>query len=182
MGGFLADQTLGDDDLKLLANAQRRQAGALRAACRRFQTPLLAMAVKATGSLTVAAQKVGPILQMLLEDLVLGNLMATDWAIRAQQEVDRLEIPVIEPEVGQGLGGMEVIPRVARRRIVRDVLPRLPLAELTALLMKYLDHASPAEMVGMVADSPEEAERLVLRAHELVQQACDERLAVGESA
>ena len=182
MGGFLADQMLGDDDLKLLASAQRRDAEALRAVCRRFQTPLLAMAVKATGSLSAAARAVGPILESLLEDLLLGNLVATDWAIRAVQEIDRLEVPAAEPEAGQGLGGMEVIPRVARRRIVRDVLPRLPLAELTALLMKYLDHASPAEMVGIVADTPEEAERLLLQAHELVQQACDEKLAVGEGA
>jgi hypothetical protein len=181
LGSLVTDGTLCDADLTLLAESQRGEPVRLRRVCQRFQTPILAMTLKTTGSLSVAVASVESILYGLLEELLLGHMVAVDWPERAAMAC--ATVPASgNSEAGQGIDGMELIPRVARRRVIREVLPQMPLPELMALLLKYADHRSPADMVGLVADTPEDASQRLLAAHQWLQRAIDEHVARLEAS
>ena len=182
MGAFATDQTLCDADLTLLATAQRGHTPSLRAVCDRFQTPLLALLLRNTGDWERAAGALEPLLERLCRELLSGKLVATDWATRAvevaaeQAVVDRGAV-----QNGSGLEGLASIPRVIKRRALRAILPQLPLPELLALLLKYIENRGPKSMAGLVAHDAREAGMCLVTAHEAVQSELKRQCAAQEA-
>jgi hypothetical protein len=171
VGAFATDQTLNEADLELLTIAQRGDKAALRRVCDRFKTPLLAMLLYETCDWESASHQVETLLERLCRELLAGELMTADWARRCLAVAEQQ--PAIEnpAENGSGLEGLGSIARVVKRRALRSLLPTLPLPELTALLLVYLDSRRPCDLAGLVADTPEVAAACVVKAHETVQAA-----------
>ncbi len=170
MGAFATDQTLSHSDLELLAAAQRGDKPSLRRVCERFQTPLVALVLHHRGDFERAAGAVEPLLDRLCRELLTGQLMPIRWAARAV-ELAAEQSPFEHPPAGNGSGleGLGVIARVVKRRALRASLPQLPLPELMALLLAYLEKRRPEEMAGLVAATPEEAAACLVQAHETAQ-------------
>jgi hypothetical protein len=170
--------TLGADDFSLLMAARRGDRRALGDVCNRFKLPILALALRATADFDQAAARVEPALEALCRGLASGSVAPHEWARRA---ADWVALPSVVGDDHErsvsGLEGLESIPRVVRRRVLRQVIPQLPLPELLALLLMYLDQMPVAGMVGLVADSPADVEQRLLAAHDLLQKALEERLA-----
>jgi hypothetical protein len=169
VGAFAIDQTLASSDLQLLARAQRGDKESLRAVCRRFHAPVLALALHSSGDWAGAAKSAEPILDQLCRELLSGQLVATDWAMRAAELAANVEPDATGASETSGLEGLGSIPRVVKRKALRQMLPQLPLPELMALLLQYLENRRPEEMVGLVAPNAEEAQRLVVTVHEKLQ-------------
>jgi hypothetical protein len=182
MGAFATDQTLGDADLELLVAAQCGDKLALRQVCDRFQTPLLAAVLRRTGDWDRAPAAIEPLLERLCSELVTGQLRPPGWAARAM-ELAWQEPSAAPPaaENGSGLEGLGAIARVVKRRALRTFLPQLPLPELLALLLVYLEKRRPEEMAGLVAATGSEAAACLVRAHEAAQAALkDSPQSVGD--
>jgi hypothetical protein len=182
VGALATDQTLSEGDLELLDRAQRGDKQSLRAACNRFQTPLAALLLHSTGDWERAATEVEPLLERLCRELLVGQIVATDWAARATELAAQQDVSDLTPrDNGSGLEGLGSIPRVVKRRALRALLPQLKLPELTALLLRYLEQRRPEEMAGLVAPTAAEAAACLVRAHETLQSELD-RLTVSREA
>lgn len=167
MGAFITDRSLPDADLELLARAQRGDKQALRSVCQRFQTLLFALVLHHTEDWVRAAESVEPLLDQLCRELLAGQIVATDWSARAAQLAAEIRpAQAAASAAGSGLDGLGSIPRVVKRRALRQVLPQLPLAELMALLLRYLENRRPEEMVGLIADSTTDVVTLLVSAHD----------------
>ena len=183
VGSFATDQTLSDSDLALLAMAQRGQKESLRAVCQRFRTPLLALLVRGMRDWERASAAVEPLLEQLCGELVRGQLVATDWAARAAESAsERAGLAAGSEPPGSGLEGLASIPRVIKRRILRQALPEFPLPELLALLLVHLEHPTPTQMVGLVAGNEPDVQACLVAAYDKAQAALDRQLADQESA
>jgi hypothetical protein len=181
VASFATDQVLSETDLTLIVAAQQGDRAALRQVCQRFQTPLLAMALKLTRSFDAAVAAVEPMLTTLCQELLLSRFLPVEFAMRALSLSRAIVSPGDEAEdARQGLDGYGAIPRVVKRRAIRQLLPEMPLPELTALLLKHLDRMPPADMVGLVADSLVDVELCLIAAHEMVQRRLDSHAGAKE--
>lgn len=173
MGAFATDQTVCQDDERRLRATIAGDMESLVTVCERFEVPLLAAAMRATSSVADAFSQVEPTLTVLCEELLAGRLAPSGWSRRAvelmtdgaSQNVDRSDAP------HDTLSAIGSLPRLARRRAVRDALPGLSLPELTALLLTYYQGASPAEMVGLAAESEESARQFLALAEQRLNEA-----------
>lgn len=182
MGSFVTDQSLCTADLELLTTARRGDKLALRLVCHRFRTPLLAIVLHKTGDWEGAPAAAETVLEQLCRELLSGILLPCDWASRAMElGAEQSTTVPAAPENGSGLEGLAAIARVAKRRTLRGLLPQLPLPELMALLLAYVDGRRGHEMAGLVAETPAEAAGCLLAAHESAKAALRPLSTAGET-
>ena len=174
MGSFATDQSVCRQDLELLTAAAGGDKRALRAVCDRFKVPVVAVALRAVRDLDRAFDCVEPVLGTLCRGLLGGTFPPGQWALRAVASVnEHSKIQELQPAEASLLDGLGSIPRVARRRIVRSTLPELPLPELTALLLRYIERIPPGEMIGLVAESEAQVHEKLFAGYQLVGQASE---------
>ncbi len=119
-------------------------------------------------------------LEQLSLELIAGEITPSAWAARALTLVEQHPHVGQRPaEGGSGLEGLGAIARVVKRRALRSLLPELPLAELTTLLLVYVDAKRAEALVGLIAETPTEAAALVVQAHRAAQAELD-RLIAGK--
>jgi len=173
MGAFATDQTLNQRDLDLLNRAVQGEKQALVIICRRYKVPVLAVAIRTGFELDQAFESVEPILHQLCDQLLAGSLRPERWtaeltaAVHARFQMDGKHADGDATDEST-LSGLVAIPRLAKRRAVRMLLPQLPLPELTALLLHYVDGLTPAEMVGLVAESESDVAAKLFAVHESI--------------
>ncbi len=177
MGAFATDQTVGAQDLETLRAAVQGDGPALLGICERYKIPVLAVAIRSSCDLERAYGSVQQVLSSLCRQLLAAHFRPEQWAsqlvtcVAENFHMGGETIDAADAPHQSILSGLESIPRIVRRRAVNATLPKLPLPELTAILLWYVGHRSPSAMVGLVADSePEVCQRLVA-AHELLLQA-----------
>jgi DNA-directed RNA polymerase specialized sigma24 family protein len=162
MGSFATDQSLLSADLGLLGAAATGDKRSLREVIERFKTPLLAVALRSVGDLDSAFDLAEAAIGRMCKDLLAGRLPPTEWAAAAGMYTTRRDTPPTQRDGPSLLEGLHSVPRVARKRLVREALPKLTLPELTAVLLQHVDQLPPARMVGLVAGSEADVcERLV---------------------
>ena len=149
----------------LLENALAKDRASLIEACRRLKVPILAAAIHAGASWDDASSFVKPALQRFVDRLLQGHAQPHDWKSEVAREVEATVQMSSEPEAA-GLTGLASIPRLAKRRAVRQTLKELSLSELTAVMTRHMDDVGVDEMVGIVADSREEVIDVLAGAHE----------------
>ena len=166
---FATDQAVSQDDHRQLEAAVAGELGALITTCTRFELPLLAAATRATGTVATAVPLLEPTLSTLSAELLDGQLAPHDWSRRALQLIADQADQVASAdrsaeETEQTLSAIGSIPRVARRRAIREAVPQLSLPELTALLIHHYRNAAAAEMVGLTADTEAESQQFLEQA------------------
>jgi hypothetical protein len=185
MGAFATDQTVCQDDYRRLQATVAGDMESLVTVCERFEVPLLAAAMRATNSVADAFSQVEPTLSALCEELLSGLLAPSDWSRRAIELVTDRASQTVDPgaaphDDNQTLSAIGSLPRIARRRALRDALPRLSLPELTALLMRQYNGASSAEMVGLAAETEELARQFLAQAEQRLDEALSQASAVTD--
>jgi DNA-directed RNA polymerase specialized sigma24 family protein len=163
MGAFAIDQSLGPADLELLQRSVAGDLSALETVCRRFEIPILAVALRKTRDLRKATSLIEPTLTAVCAGLLAGDFPLDQWARQALGHLEALAGEQTNQdgeseEAAAGLTGMAQVPRVVRARAVRRTLPTLPAPELTAVLMDSYLSASAEAMAGLVAESPQAAQ------------------------
>jgi hypothetical protein len=182
MGAFATDHTLCDEDLAALRQAARGDQRALRIICERFKFPVLAAAIRQMKCLERSFAAVQPVLSSLCDGLLNEHFRPESWVDQLLSEVAgvaRQELKNAESDDAANppsLSGFASVPRLARRRIVRESLPELSLPELTAVLMQYLDHCTPSQMVGLVDTTESAVCARLASAHQRLQQALQEQI------
>ena len=176
MGAFATDQQLCQDDHRRLEAAVAGDLDSLVFICQRFEVPLLAAAMRSTVSVEESFSLVESTLSALCDELLAGRLAPGEWSSRTLQLLAAYVPEDVDPddsshEDHQSLSVIGSVPRVARRRALRHALPRLELPELTALLLSHYRGASPAEMVGLAAETEEAAQRLLEQAQRRLDEA-----------
>jgi hypothetical protein len=176
MGAFATDQTVVEQDLRTLRAAVQGQRQALVSICQRYEIPVVAVAIQTSGDLERAYACVGQVLEALCRQLLASRFSPEQWASQLTTCVIEYfpvgDAGIVGAETSERsiLSGLESIPRIARRRAVSATLPKLPLPELTAILLRYVQRQSASQMVGLVADSEQEVCQRLAAAHELLQQ------------
>ena len=164
----------GEHDLKTLVAAVHGEQGALFRICERYRMPALAVAIQSCDDLEHAYACVPPQLTSLCRQLLEAWFPPEQWAARLVARVvecsrmSREEVRGVDETNPSIRSGLEAIPRIARRRAVAAALPNLPLPELTAILLQYVDHRPPSAMVGLVDDTEEKVCRRLITAHDLL--------------
>ncbi len=175
MGAFATNRGLCPDDLGRLQEAVAGDLASLIAVCRRFEVPLLAAAMRHTGSVSEAYPRVEPTLSTLCDELLGGALIPEKWSTRALELLAPRPMGNAElaEESEENLSGSLIgeIPRIARRRAVAGALPQLPLPELTAILLRHIRDATAEETVGLAADSEEAAQQFLERGERQLNEA-----------
>jgi DNA-directed RNA polymerase specialized sigma24 family protein len=162
---------LDQRDLELLNRAVRGEKQALVMICRRYKAVVLAVAIRTGCELDRAFESVEPIIHQLCDQLLARRIRPEQWtaeltaAVAARFHTDDNQADGDASNASM-LSGLDGIPRLAKRRALRMLLPQLPLAELTALLLRYVERYSPAEMVGLVAESESGVAAKLFAAHE----------------
>lgn len=163
MGSFATDQSLHSNDVELLTTAIRGDKLALRLVIERFRIPIFAMAIRTTGDMEHAFALVEPALLSMCRDLLGGQLRPSEWAtmvsayIRRRDDEAAADVTLLD--------SLSRIPRIARRRAVREAMLRLALPELTALLLYYVEKSPPAKMIGLVVETEAGAASVLRDSH-----------------
>ena len=149
---------------------------ALRAVCERFKIPILAVSIQHTKNLDHSYKAVQPVLNSLCDGLLDTSFAPESWADQLFREVLAFtrralqETDSKEEAIQSSLSGFASVPRLARRRVIRQILPTLPLPELTAILMQYVDKSSTSDMVGLVDETECAVCERLASAHQQLQQ------------
>jgi|GEM_PF-3966051 len=160
---------------ELLVRARGGEKRALELVCDRSKVLLLAASLRSGLPWRESVASVPENLKFFCRKVLDGELEPTNWR---EQIVELAEtaakLSAAPRESGEGLTGMRAIPRFARRRVIREAAVSLPLPQLVALLLKHVEGATPAEMVGTAADSEDEATDLLAAANQTLVNALEE--------
>ena len=169
---------------ELLVRARGGDKRALETVCDRSKVLLLAASLRTGLPWRDSVASVSENLKFFCRKVLDGELQPTDWRTQIIEQAETAaKLSSVPAESGEGLTGMRAIPRFARRRVIREAAVALPLPQLVALLLKHVDGASPAEMVGAAADSESDAADLLAAANETLAGALEEaNLAEEEEA
>lgn len=161
---------------------------ALHDVCQRFQFVVLAVAIRSGADLEQVVECVDPLLRAMCRKLVDGEVTPEQWCERLEESVQRhfnvhgetghlAALQAGDDSPDTLTSSLSSIPRLAKRKIVRSMLPRILLPELLAILLRYVSELSPAEMVGLVAESEEEVHQKLTSVYEQLQTEVRTRLA-----
>lgn len=149
---------------------------ALQQVCERLKVPIFAAAIHSGASWRDASVVVLPILKSLCTDLLEDRFEPSRWRERMATSV-RMSIASDRESDAPGLS----VPRLAKRKAVRNALTQMPLPQLTAVLLEHIDSVGATDMVGIVADTESEVISVMLSAHQTLTQVVEETKSAEEN-
>lgn len=163
----MSDEVATDSIEELLVRARGGDKQALAEVCERSKVLLLAASLRTGLSWRESVASVPQNLTYFCRKVLNGELEPASWREQIVQQAETAARLSTKPAAeAEGLSGMRAIPRLARRRVLRDSAVELPLPQLVALLLRHIDDAKPAGMLGVAADSEDEAKDLLFAANE----------------
>lgn len=181
----MSEQSTAQESIEeLLDRARSGDKHALEMVCDRSKVLLLAASLRTGLPWRESVASVPKTLKFFCRKVLDGELEPSSWRTEIVDLAETAaKLSSTPTESGDGLTGMRAIPRFARRRVIREAVVDLPLPQLVALLLKHVDGAAPAQMVGTAADSESDAADLLAAANEMLVKTLEEaNLAEEEEA